>query len=156
MNSELLLIAFKLGNALILPLWALLFFAPRSKLADRVFKNRTVLLVLAALYIVVVVPVLFQSPSSLGALLSPTLPGVQLLLSSDGGAVAGWIHFLCFDLFVAAEIRERALHRGHSFSWVSPIFFMVLMLGPLGWLFFECLSFGMIRLKSCQSIKTAT
>jgi hypothetical protein len=39
---------------------------------------------------------------------------------------------------------------------VSPIFFMVLMLGPLGWLFFECLSFGMIRLKSCQSIKTAT
>ena len=153
MTSEYLLLAFKIGNALILPFWALLFVAPRSKLADRFFGSRAALLVLALLYSVVVVPVLATNPSALSALLDPTLPGVQELLSTDGGAVAGWIHFLCFDLFVAAEIRERALKRGHAFYWVSPIFFAVLMLGPLGWLIFEIVSWSVMRLKSRQFIK---
>jgi len=148
MSSESLLMAFQFGNVLILPLWMLLFFAPTTTIATRLFEKRTVLLVFAALYSAVVVPVLTQNPASLAVLLKPTLPGVQGLLSSEGGAVAGWIHFLCFDLFVAAEIRARALARGHSFFWVSPIFFLVLMLGPLGWLVFEAVSLVAIRLGS--------
>jgi hypothetical protein len=137
---------FKLGNLIIMPLWLLLFFAPNSRWAEKLFAGRYVLLLLAVLYALAVVPALGSNPQFLTALLNPTMSGVQMLLSSDGGASAGWIHYLCFDLFVALEIRERAKERNHSFWWVSPVFFLVLMLGPLGWLVFELVSYGLTTL----------
>jgi hypothetical protein len=70
----------------------------------------------------------------------PTLPGVQALLGSPGGASAGWIHYLCFDLFIGALVWRTALRRGQSFAWVSPLLILVLMVGPLGWLSYEAVS----------------
>ena len=143
MNAAYFETLFKVGNVLIMPLWLLLFFAPKSRWAEKLFASRDVLLLLAALYGMAVVPALGSNPQFLTALLNPTMSGVQMLLSSEGGASAGWIHYLCFDLFVALEIRQRAQVRNHSFWWVSPVFFLVLMLGPLGWLIFELVSYAL-------------
>jgi hypothetical protein len=131
---------FSVANMLVLPFWILLIFLPRARLSGWVLDKRAPVALLALFYAAVVVPVVFRDPSVLAALARPTLEGVQALLSSPFGAAAGWIHFLCFDLFVGLRIREQALKRGQSFLWVSPLLGLVLMLGPLGWLGYSAVS----------------
>ncbi len=133
---------FTVGNALILPCWALILFFPRSKVTDRVFRRSgfSPLHLLALFYVLAVVPALLASPESLVALARPTLEGVMGLLGSESGAAAGWIHYLCFDLFVGVSVWRTAGERAHSFLWVSPVLATVLMLGPMGWLTYELIS----------------
>ncbi len=133
---------FTIGNALILPCWALIIFFPRSRVTDRVFRRSgfSPLHLLALIYVLAVVPALLASPEALVALARPTLEGVMALLGTESGAAAGWIHYLCFDLFVGVTVWKTAAERAHSFLWVSPILAMVLMLGPLGWLCYEVTS----------------
>lgn len=135
---------FTLGNALILPFWGMLFFLPRSKMTLWVFERSGVspLHLLALIYAITVVPALVLNPESLVALARPTLEGVKGLLGSDAGAAAGWIHYLCFDLFVGVAVWKSARERKHGFFWVSPVLGLVLMFGPLGWLTYEGISGG--------------
>ena len=98
----------------------------------------------ALFYVLAVVPAVLADPTALAVLMQPTLAGVQGLLGSPGGASAGWIHYLCFDLFVGVAVWKSARERKHSFSWVSPVLGLVLMFGPLGWLTYEGIS-GIIR-----------
>lgn len=137
---------FTLGNAIILPFWGMLFLFPSSKATQWVFERSKVspLHLLAVIYAITVVPALVSNPESLAALARPTLEGVKGLLGSDTGAAAGWIHYLCFDLFVGVAVWKSARERKHSFSWVSPVLGLVLMFGPLGWLTYEGIS-GIIR-----------
>ena len=139
-------VCFTVGNALILPFWGLLFFLPGSKVTHWVFERSGIspLHLLALIYAVTVVPALAAHPESLVALAQPTLAGVKELFVSDVGVAAGWIHYLCFDLFVGVAVWKSARERKHSFSWVSPVLGLVLMFGPLGWLTYEGLS-GIIR-----------
>jgi hypothetical protein len=138
-SSELL---FTVGNALILPAWGLILLAPHSRITDWVFTRARLspLHLLALFYAFAVVPALFASPESLEALARPTLEGVKGLLGSDSGAAAGWIHYLCFDLYVGVSVWRSAREKKLSFLWVSPVLTMVLFFGPLGWLSYEALS----------------
>lgn len=99
---------------------------------------------LALIYALTVVPALVSHPESLAALAQPTLEGVKGLFGSDAGAAAGWIHYMCFDLFVGLAVWKSARERGQGFFWVSPVLGLVLMFGPLGWLAYESIS-GIVR-----------
>jgi hypothetical protein len=127
---------FSAGNAFVLPCWALLIFFPNSKLTRFLFEDSrfSPALVLAVFYAFSVVPALLLNPDALAVLARPTLNGVQVLLSSEQGAAAGWIHYLCFDLLIGITIWKTARKKHQSFLWVSPVLVLVLMLGPLGWL----------------------
>ncbi|MBU6153161.1 MAG: DUF4281 domain-containing protein [Bdellovibrionales bacterium] len=133
---------FTAGNALILPCWALLIFFPNSKATRILFERELVIpaLVLAVLYGGVAIPGLMSNPSGFAALMKPTLQGVSGLLSSEGGASAGWIHYLCFDLLIGVAVWKTARKEGQRFLWVSPVLGLVLMLGPLGWLVHQSVS----------------
>ena len=47
--------------------------------------------------------------------------------------LAGWIHYLAFDLFVGTVIAEKSDARGLSRFLQAPILFATFMLGPLGY-----------------------
>jgi hypothetical protein len=133
---------FTVGNILILPAWGLIVLFPRFQLTEWVFARDRLspLHLLALFYALAVVPGLFSSPEALAALARPTLEGVKGLLGSDAGAAAGWIHYLCFDLYVGVAVWRSARERNFSFWWVSPLLGLVLFFGPLGWLSYELLS----------------
>lgn len=61
---------------------------------------------------------------------------VRQLFLSDGGLLAGWIHYLAFDLFVGLWIAERADRAGLSRLLQAPILVATFMFGPLGLLMF--------------------
>ncbi|MEM6513407.1 MAG: ABA4-like family protein [Pseudomonadota bacterium] len=138
-------LVFEVAGAPLLLFWALIVFLPTWSWTERIYRTRLPMLYLAVMYSVIVIYGLVTEPAMFATLLRPDLAGVQTLLSTEIGATAGWIHFLCFDLLVATLIWRRALDKAHSFIWVSPVMLLTLFLAPMGWLVFEALSYLLSR-----------
>ena len=70
-----------------------------------------------------------------------TLPGVVALLSTPQGALIGWVHFLCFDLFTGRWAYLDALEKKIPAVLMAPVLFFIFMLGPVGLLLYLLLRF---------------
>jgi hypothetical protein len=66
-----------------------------------------------------------------------TLADVMELFSYERAALAGWVHFLAFDLFIGAWVCGKARSEGISFWVVSPCLPMIFLFGPVGLLAFQ-------------------
>ena len=67
------------------------------------------------------------------------------MFSVPQAVLAGWIHYLVFDLFVGAwEVRD-AKRLGISHWFILPCLFFTLMLGPIGLLLYFILRWAMRR-----------
>jgi hypothetical protein len=64
---------------------------------------------------------------------------VQALFAQPGALVAGWLHYLAFDLFVGAWIAERGAALGLPHWQLVPILLLTFMFGPAGLLAFVLL-----------------
>jgi hypothetical protein len=65
-----------------------------------------------------------------------SLADVRLLFASDGLLLAGWIHYLAFDLFVGAWEARTARAEGIPHIVLVPILVLTFLLGPIGFLVF--------------------
>ena len=110
---------FGLSSLLVAPFWLLMLLLPRWRITRRVMRSPFVALGPAALYAVLTAPRLLELAP---ALLRPELPTIA------------WAHVLAFDLFVGRWVYLDARERGVS-AWVtSPVLFLTLLAGPLGFL----------------------
>ena len=65
-----------------------------------------------------------------------SLPDVALLFTNRWMLLAGWIHYLAFDLLIGAwEVRD-ARQRAIPHLLVLPCLFLTFMFGPAGWLLY--------------------
>ena len=131
MNWDLI---FTIANTSAIPFWLLLAFAPRNEMIMKIILYGGVGL-LSLTYALIIVPLMTGMIDGGGGAGSPdmsSLAGVQALLSSDGGATIGWLHYLAFDLFVGVWIARNADRYGFGRIIQIPILFFTLMLGPLG------------------------
>ena len=123
---------FALANNLVLPAWLLLVIAPGWEWTQRLVHAAWIPMLLGGAYLGLA---LLGPGAPEGADFS-TLPGVMRLFDSPVAVLAGWIHYLVFDLFVGAwEVRD-ARRRGVSHLWVVPCLVVTLMLGPAGLLLY--------------------
>lgn len=121
-------LVFAICNYGVLPAWLLLAFAPGAALTQRLVHAVWIPLLLAIVYgfAFALNP---DSPEGGGF---GSLRGVMALFTSPYAVLAGWVHYLAFDLFVGAwEVRD-AQRRGIPHLFVVPCLFFTLMLGPLG------------------------
>jgi len=65
-----------------------------------------------------------------------SLAGVQQLFSSSSAMLAGWVHFLAFDLFIGAWICRKARQKGIRFWMIVPCLPITFLFGPAGFLLF--------------------
>lgn len=65
-----------------------------------------------------------------------SLAGVMQLFTFQEAALAGWIHFLAFDLFLGAWEVRTARREGIAFYLVIPCLALTFMFGPIGFLLF--------------------
>ena len=63
-----------------------------------------------------------------------SLAAVAVLLSDDWALLAGWVHYLAFDLFVGAVMAARMDRAGIGRVVQGPILATIFLLGPLGFL----------------------
>ncbi|WP_026621548.1 LytS/YehU family sensor histidine kinase (plasmid) [Ensifer sp. WSM1721] len=61
---------------------------------------------------------------------------VRALFMSDGGLLAGWIHYLAFDLFIGMRIALEADRLGMGRLLQAPILVATFMFGPIGLLMY--------------------
>ena len=122
---------FSLSFLLVAPFWFLMMLAPGWRVTKRVIGSPWIAAPAAALYLALVLP---QLEPVLGTVLSPDLPKVMTLFSEPAAVTVAWVHFLAFDLFVGRWVYLDAQKRGLSPLAVSPLLFLVLMLGPVGFL----------------------
>lgn len=120
---------FFIANNAVLPAWLLLFVAPHWRLTQKIVHALWIPLGLAGAYAFAMLSGVGEGPE--GASLF-SLQGVMLLFASPWAALAGWLHYLAFDLFVGAwEVRD-AKRLGLPHAFVCVCLFFTLMLGPLG------------------------
>jgi Domain of unknown function (DUF4281) len=67
---------------------------------------------------------------------------VRQLFTSDPVLLAGWIHYLAFDLFVGCWIAREADAAGISRIIQAPLLAATFMFGPLGLLLFHIIRTG--------------
>jgi len=106
--------------------WILLLVVPRSRRAVT-FAGTVIPLLLAVIYLALFV---LNARGSRGGFSS--LAGVAQLFENHWLLLAGWVHYLAFDLFIGAWETRDAMARGLSRLWLAPCLFMTFMLGPIG------------------------
>ena len=119
---------FSIVNMLALLAWLALAVLPRVRWVSDVICRFAVPAVFAMIYIVLIAT---QWSKSSGGFSS--LSGVAALFSNPWLLLAGWIHYLAFDLFTGTwEVRD-ARARGIPHLLVLPCLFLTFMFGPVGW-----------------------
>src|SRR5712671_6623880 len=120
---------FSLVNAIAAVAWILLVALPRQRWVAGVATAFVVPAFFASAYIAIVVTQFGRSAGGFS-----TLPAVATLFTQPWLLLAGWIHYLAFDLFVGSwEVRD-ARERGIPHLAVVPCLVLTFMFGPAGWL----------------------
>lgn len=120
---------FDIAGYIVMPGWLLLVFLPRWRWTQTI----TVALIpalLAVIYVVLFLRYFGEVPEGFAAFGS--LAGVRSAFAVDGVLVAGWIHYLAFDIFVGSwEVRD-AQRVGVPHLLVIPCLLLTFMMGPTG------------------------
>lgn len=131
---------FQFCSTIVLPAWLLLMIAPGWKWTSRVVVSITVT-ILGLCYLYYIAGALkmedLESFSS--------LQGIMDLFNSPEAVLAGWIHYLAFDLMVGWFIAFDSQRKGINRFLIIPCLLFSFMMGPVGLLLYLLLR--MITLK---------
>lgn len=120
---------FSAASQLALVGWLLLVFLPRWRWTTTFITSWLIPAILAVAYLVLIVLYFRAAPENASF---DSLEGVKSFFQLDGLLLAGWIHYLCFDLFIGSwEVRD-ARRSGIHHLLVIPCLVFTLMLGPIG------------------------
>lgn len=133
MNAETI---FSIANTLALISWLLLLLVPRWKWTGKIIMAGAIPLILAVAYLILVV--LFFGKAEGGF---DSLENVMKLFTNKWAVLAGWIHYLAFDLFVGSWEVKDAREKGVSHWFVVPCLILTFLLGPIGFLLYHVVRF---------------
>jgi hypothetical protein len=127
---------FSIANSIALLSWAVLIVAPRWTVTRRTIRSGAVPLLLSAAYLILIVLFFGRAEGGFGS-----LPEVMRLFTNEWAALAGWIHYLAFDLLVGTWEVKDSQERGISHWFVIPCLVLTFLLGPIGFLLYTVLRF---------------
>jgi hypothetical protein len=132
---------FQITNPLALLGWMALALSPLAPRAALAVAGVAIPLLLSVAYAGLVLAFWSGAPGGFG-----TLADVQLLFTDPNIALAGWVHYLAFDLFVAAWATRTAREEGIPHLFLLPCLVLTFLFGPAGFLAFTALRFTHARL----------
>ncbi|MFD2573743.1 ABA4-like family protein [Spirosoma soli] len=144
--------AFSYANLLVLPQWLFMIVAPRWRVTQFLVQMLPIPMALAGMYLYYLFAVPPTSTGSAGFDFRAfsTLAGVQSLFTGQKEAVlAGWIHYLAFDLVAGSYVLRDGQARSIGHGWLVPCLVLCFILGPSG-----LLLYGLIRLAMQSSART--
>ncbi len=133
MNAERL---FSICNGAALIGWLLLALAPRWQWTKRLVLSGMIPLLLAVVYLVLIVTMFGRAEGGFGSLAQ-----VAQLFRNDWVLLAGWVHYLVFDLFVGSWEVQDAQRLKISHLLVVPCLILTFLFGPIGFLLYHLISF---------------
>ena len=125
---------FSIASLIAMISWLLLVVAPRWFLTRKVVLSGAIPLLLSGAYLVLIAVFFGSSEGGFSS-----LAGVMKLFTNEWTVLAGWIHYLAFDLFVGSWEVKDAGKRGISHWFVMPCLILTFLLGPIGFLLYHIL-----------------
>jgi hypothetical protein len=131
---------FSAASSVALAGWILLIFGARTRWAATLVTGVVIPLSLAALYSYLVAAHWGETKGGFGSLAE-----VAALFSNPWLLLAGWIHYLAFDLFIGSwEVRDARSHHVPLLA-VVPCLVLTFLFGPAGLLVYFAVRFGRTR-----------
>ena len=122
---------FTLLNAIALVGWLLIAIFPRRPLVVETIAGTAIPAFFAVAYISILASNLGGADGSFSS-----LQGVAALFANPWLLLAGWTHYLAFDLLVGVwEVRDSS-SRGIPHVMVLPCLLLTFLVGPTGWLLY--------------------
>ena len=137
---------FRIANSVAVVGWLVLLASPVMPKVAHYVSAVAIPLLLAVVYSALIMA--FWSSGRGGF---DSLEHVAELFRSPELLLAGWIHYLAFDLFVGAWIVRKARNDCIAFWAVIPCLVLTFLFGPAGFLLFSAISAA----KSVPSLKGA-
>ncbi|MDX2033641.1 MAG: ABA4-like family protein [Blastocatellia bacterium] len=143
---------FSICNLAALLGWLLLIGAPRWRWTVRIVRAGILPMLLALVYLLLIVTSIGNVEGSFNSLAE-----VGRLFRNERLLLAGWVHYLAFDLFVGSWEVEDASSRTLPHLLVMPCLALTFLLGPIGFLAYRLVAFswdkwlkGMLRRMSAR------
>lgn len=127
---------FSSANFVALSGWVLLAAFPQRRWAELV-TARLVPALLASAYVVIIATTWGRTPGGFSS-----LDAVGLLFENPWMRLAGWLHYLAFDLLIGGWIVRDAREHGIGHGWILPILSLTFLFGPAGWLAYRGVAAG--------------
>jgi hypothetical protein len=122
---------FSIANGVAAVAWLLLAVLTTRAWVTEVVTSRAVPGIFAIVYIAIVATTFFGAQGSFAS-----LPGVMALFSNPWVLLAGWLHYLTFDLLIGTWEARDAIERKIPRLLLVPCLFLTFMFGPAGWLLY--------------------
>ena len=122
-------LVFRLTSTAALLAWIALLCSPASARWARMVRRvtgRVVPLALCVVYLAMLA-VHWRGEGGFGSIAE-----VSALFAVPGALVAGWVHYLAFDLFVGSWIAGRAADAGTPHLLLVPVLLLTFLFGPIG------------------------
>jgi hypothetical protein len=123
--------------------WVILVFIPRRWSWLNPIPSLLIPIILSVVYSFLIARYFFSAEGGFDS-----LANVQQLFAYPAAALAGWVHYLAFDLFVGGVIAKQADEIGMSRLIQAPILLLTFMFGPFGYLLFMLIKMAMLRFRS--------
>lgn len=121
---------FRVVNLLALAGWIALIVLPRRRVATTILPI-AIPVALGAVYAVLAA---ISLPTSDGGFSS--LASVHTLFQDPNALLAGWVHYLAFDLFLGGWQARDAQRRGVPHLLIVPSLILTFLVGPVGLLLY--------------------
>jgi hypothetical protein len=120
---------FSIGNVTAVVGWSLLIFVPRWRGVAQAVATLAVPAILSVAYTALIWGWWSRGAGGFG-----TLAEVRALLRTPELLLAGWLHYLAFDLFVGAWVARESHREGVPHPVIVPILLLTFLFGPIGYL----------------------
>lgn len=120
---------FSIANSAALVCWLLLIVLPAKGWVNRTLAGLVLPAAFAFVYAIIMAVHFSASDGGYSS-----LSDVALLFRNPWLLLAGWIHYLAFDLLVGSWEARDARRRSINHVLVVPCLLLTFLFGPLGWL----------------------
>ena len=123
---------FKIVGMLAMPMWILMVFLPKWKVTRFFIDYKIIPILLSIIYVIYII----QAMQIGGGMDFGSLQSVMALFTEEHAVLAGWVHYLAFDLLVGMWILNQNKTVKIHHLLIIPCLLASFMLGPDGFLLF--------------------
>jgi hypothetical protein len=123
---------FSIANLIAVAAWFALVILPGRRWVTEIVTSTAVPLLFAIVYVGIVATTFGRTPGGFS-----TLADVATLFRSPWALLAGWIHYLAFDLLVGTWEARDAREHGVPHLLLVPCLLLTFLFGPAGWLLYR-------------------
>ena len=117
---------------MVLPMWLLMLVLPKWKVTRFLIDYKIIPIALSVIYVTYISIAI----SSGGMMDFGSLASVMELFTQENAVLAGWVHYLAFDLLVGMWMLDQNINLGVHQLLMVPCLIGSFMFGPAGFLLF--------------------